>query len=159
MARSKKVSAGLLMYRRRPTGTEVFLVHPGGPYHAHQDAGSWSIPKGEPGEDEDLEVAACREFAEETGKAPSGPRIPLGTVRQRGGKTVHAWAFAGDWEADRVLVSNTFELEWPPRSGVLQVFPEVDRGAFFSIEDARQKINVAQAEFLGRLLAALGATG
>ena len=154
--RRAKISAGLLMYRRSAAGVEVFLVHPGGPYFASKDAGAWSIPKGLPAEGEALEDAALREFAEETGKPPGGgPRIALGSIKQRGGKVVHAWALAGDWEPGRVLVSNTFELEWPPRSGRRQTFPEVDRGQFFPVAEARVKINAAQAVLIDRLLEAL----
>lgn len=156
MARSKKISAGLMMYRRREGGLEVFIVHPGGPYHAGKDLGAWSVPKGEVEPGDDLLQTAIREFEEETGKPPEGPYISLGSIRQRGGKTVHAWAFAGEWEDGRALVSNTFEMEWPYRSGQLQTFPEVDDGRFFAVDTAKQKINVAQAELIDRLAAALG---
>ena len=124
-------------------------------YHAGQDTGAWSIPKGEVEPGDDLHETAVREFEEETGKAPAGPYRPLGSIRQRGGKTVHAWAFAGDWEEGRVLVSNTFELEWPRRSGRMQTFPEVDDGRFFPAATAREKINVAQAALIDRLAEAL----
>jgi predicted NUDIX family NTP pyrophosphohydrolase len=151
-----RTSAGILLYRRRPGTLEVFLVHPGGPYFARKDAGAWSIPKGEvePGE-EPLDVA-LREFAEETGQsaetcAPGASPTPLGSVRQRGGKVVCAWALEGDWPDGAALRSNTFEIEWPPRSRRLQSFPEADRGAFFPLEEARRKLNPAQVELLDRL--------
>jgi predicted NUDIX family NTP pyrophosphohydrolase len=155
MAKRSRISAGLMMYRLREGRLEVFLVHPGGPFFADRDAGAWSVPKGEV-EDGELLDTAVREFAEETGKQPSPPYVALGAIKQRGGKTVHAWAFAGDWEAGRVLVSNTFEMEWPRKSGQLQTFPEVDRGEFFAADVAREKINVAQAELVDRLAAHLG---
>jgi len=150
MAR-KKVSAGLMMYRRRAGALEVFLVHPGGPYHAGKDAGGWSVPKGELEDGDDLLQTAIREFSEETGKDAEGPYTPLGSIKQRGGKTVHAWAFAGDWEDGRALVSNTFEMEWPRNSGQMQTFPEVDQGAFFPADTAREKINVRQVALIDRL--------
>ena len=150
-------STGLLMFRRRAGGVEVFLVHPGGPFFARKDLGVWSIPKGEiePGEDP-LEVAR-REFREETGQSVEGcsrggPLIPLGSVRQTGGKTVEAWAFEGDWPDGAVLESNTFTMEWPPRSGRTREFPEVDRGEFFPVAVAKQKVNPAQVAFIDRLL-------
>jgi predicted NUDIX family NTP pyrophosphohydrolase len=150
-----KRSAGLLMYRRSAGGVEVFLAHPGGPLFAKKDAGAWTIPKGEPDPDEDLLLCARREFEEETGLRPDAERyLPLGDVRQAGGKTVYAWAFEGDW-ADRELVCNHVELEWPPRSGRRLRFPEVDRVAFFSLAEAREKLNPAQVALLDRLLAKL----
>lgn len=154
----KKESAGLLMYRRTAGGVEVFLVHPGGPYFARKDGGAWSVPKGEIDDDEEpaLEVAR-REFQEETGQTVEacgarGDVLPLGSVRQANGKTVYAWAFEGDWPEGAVFESNTFELEWPPRSGRRQPFPEVDRGEFFPLEEARKRINPAQVDFLDRML-------
>ncbi len=146
-----RTSAGILLYRIRDGRVEVLLAHPGGPYQAKSDAGSWSIPKGEPDEGEDLEVAARREFEEETGhRVNHAPLVPLGSIRQRGGKIVHAWAAAGDLNpADATC--NTFELEWPPRSGRTAKFPEVDRAAWFPLDVAKTKINAAQAEFLTRL--------
>jgi predicted NUDIX family NTP pyrophosphohydrolase len=160
MTDNAKRSAGLLMYRSSGQGAlEVFLAHPGGPFFAKKDAGAWTIPKGEPGAGEELRACALREFEEETGMRPKALLfLDLGTVRQRAGKVVQAWAFEGDWQG-RDLRSNTFEIEWPPRSGRRQAFPEIDRVAFFSIEAARSKINPAQVEFLGRLcaLAAEGA--
>jgi predicted NUDIX family NTP pyrophosphohydrolase len=147
-----KISAGLLMFRSRSVGLEVLLVHPGGPFYRNKDEGAWTIPKGEAIEGEDLLERAKIEFKEELGVAASGSWIDLGSVRQKGGKTVHAWAFAGDLEDDFEPASNTFEIEWPPRSGKLQRFPEVDRASFFSLEEAGRKINVAQTVFLERLL-------
>lgn len=151
-----KESAGLVMYRRRRGTIEVFLAHPGGPYFARKDAGAWSIPKGEPVGGEELLAAAIREFTEETGIAPAGEMVPLGSVRQRGGKTVHAWAFASPLRGSAVIRCNTFKMEWPPRSGQVREFPEVDRAEFFPLDAARRKINPAQAEFLERLLEQVG---
>ncbi|MFT4200799.1 NUDIX domain-containing protein [Gordonia sp. (in: high G+C Gram-positive bacteria)] len=149
-------SAGLLVHR---DGAEVFLVHPGGPFWARKDAGAWSIPKGEYPPDEDPLAAARREFAEETGQpAPDGDAVDLGEVRQRGGKTVRAFAIAGEVD-ESAVVSNTFEMEWPPRSGRMRAFPEVDRGQWFALADAEVKINPAQAEFLTRLVQAISAEG
>jgi predicted NUDIX family NTP pyrophosphohydrolase len=144
-------SAGILLYRRRGDELEVLLVHPGGPFWARRDAGVWSIPKGEYGSGEDALAAARREFAEELGMpAPEGSVEDLGEVRQKGGKLVHAWALAGDLDAS-ATTSNTFELEWPPKSGKLIEVPEVDRAEWFPLERAREKINPAQAELLDRL--------
>jgi predicted NUDIX family NTP pyrophosphohydrolase len=147
-----KVSAGLLMYRRRPGGLEVFLVHPGGPFWTKKDAGAWSIPKGEYGEDEDALAAARREFREETGFAAEGRFESLGQVKQAGGKIVSAWAFEGDCDPEE-LVSGTFQMEWPPRSGKLAEFPEVDRGRWFSLVEAREFVLKSQEIFLDRLAA------
>lgn len=149
-----KVSAGLLMYRRGSAGIEVLLVHPGGPLWARKDDGVWSLPKGELDEGEEALAAAQREFAEETGFAAPGPFIALGSIRQKGGKEVHAWAFAGDCDPTRIA-SMEFEMEWPPRSGRRQRFPEVDRAAFYSLADARSRINPAQVDLLDRLAATL----
>jgi predicted NUDIX family NTP pyrophosphohydrolase len=149
-----KVSAGLLLYRFRAGRPEVLLAHPGGPLWKNKDAGVWSIPKGEPREGEDLLAAARREFFEETGFAPGGPFLPLGSVRQRGGKQVHAWAVAGECDP-RAIRSNDFELEWPPRSGKLQRFAEIDRAEFFDLETARHKLVAAQAAFVAALERAL----
>jgi predicted NUDIX family NTP pyrophosphohydrolase len=153
--RRPRTSAGLLLFRRTSQGLEFLLVHPGGPFFARKDDGSWTIPKGEPEPGEDLLVRARIEFAEELGFSPGGDLFSLGTIRQKGGKTVHAWASEGDLPKEFVLHSNTFELEWPPRSGRQQVFPEVDRAEFFSDALARQKINPAQVELLDRLVAIL----
>ena len=146
-----------MLYRRRPRGLEVLLVHPGGPFWARRDAGAWSVPKGEYGPGEDPLAAARREFAEELGSAmPEGPVEDLGEVRQKAGKRVRAWGVEGDLDAE-AIVSNTFELEWPPRSGRVIEVPEVDRARWFSLEAARDKINPAQAELLDRLARAVGA--
>lgn len=152
---SSKTSAGLIMFRIKNAGLEVLLVHPGGPYFQNKDDGAWSIPKGEATEGEGLLARARIEFKEELGVPASGSWIALGSVKQKGGKTVHAWAFAGDLGDDFQSVSNTFEMEWPPRSGKMQQFPEVDRACFFSIEEARRKINLAQTVFLDRLIEVL----
>jgi predicted NUDIX family NTP pyrophosphohydrolase len=144
------VSAGLVMYRRRSGEVEVLLVHPGGPLWAKKDAGAWSIPKGEVNPGDDEFSTAKREFNEETGVAPEGEFIPLGSVTQKGGKVVRAWAFEGDCDP-AVIKSNTFVMEWPPRSGKKQEFPEVDRARFFTLEEAKDKINPAQVAFLQEL--------
>ena len=150
-----KTSAGLLLYRRAAGGIEVFLVHPGGPFWAKKDAGAWSIPKGEYVPGEDPLDAARREFAEEIGIAPDGEFVEHGMVKQAGGKIVTGWAFEGDCDADAIR-SNTFALEWPPRSGRQQEFPEVDRAGWFGLEAAREKLNPAQGAFLDRLRDLLG---
>ena len=146
-------SAGLLLYRRTADGIEVLLGHMGGPYFARRDAGGWSIPKGLYEPDEQPLAAARREFEEELGSpAPvDGQLIELGTVRQRSGKLVTAWAIETDFDASTV-VSNTFELEWPPKSGRRQSFPEIDRAGWFDVETARAKMVAGQAELLDRLL-------
>ena len=152
MAGGGKRSAGILLHRRGPEGEpEVLLVHPGGPYWAKKDLGTWTIPKGELDPGEDPEACALRELAEETGLAlpPEGLR-DLGEVKQRGGKVVQAFAAEGDLDAD-AIVSVTFEMEWPPRSGRMQAFPEVDRAAWFDLRIARERILPAQAAFLDRL--------
>jgi len=145
-------SAGILLYRRGADGDrEVLLVHPGGPFWTRKDLGAWSIPKGEHGDEEDPQACALRELEEETGVAlDAGGLMDLGEVRQRGGKVVRAWACEGDLDVTR-LVSNTFTMEWPPRSGRQQEFPEVDRAAWFGVDEARRRINPAQAAFLDRL--------
>ncbi len=148
-------SAGLLMYRVRGDGVEVLLVHPGGPFFKRKDEGAWTIPKGEVDAGEDDLTTARREFQEETGVTPAGPFVPLGEIKQKGGKRVRAWAFAGDCDAGAIQ-SNTFTMEWPPKSGRQQEFPEIDRAEFFGLEQARQKMNPAQAAFLAALAAALG---
>ena len=154
MKRSR-TSAGLLMFRRKQNELEVLLVHPGGPYFRKKDDGAWTIPKGEVAENEDLRARAKMEFEEELGFAPAEDWIDLGSVKQKGGKTVHAWAFAGDLPPDFELASNKFEMEWPPKSGKTQPFPEVDQAQFFPLEVARFKINQAQALLLDRLRDAL----
>jgi predicted NUDIX family NTP pyrophosphohydrolase len=149
---SSKKSAGLLMYRIREDVHEVFLVHPGGPFWAKKDVGAWSIPKGAYSDKEDPLTAAKREFKEETGLDPGpGPFIPLTPLKQKGGKVVSAWAFQGD--CDPALIrSNTFTMEWPPRSGSTGSFPEVDRAAWFPLVQAREKILIGQIGFLEQLL-------
>ena len=145
-----KISAGLLLYRVRRGVPEVFLVHPGGPFWARKDAGSWSIPKGEPAPGEDLLAAAKREFQEETGLGIDGDFRALMPVRQPSGKLVHAWAVEADCDAAAVR-SNTFEMEWPPRSGRKQEFPEVDRAAWLDLPAARSKITKGQLGLLDQL--------
>jgi predicted NUDIX family NTP pyrophosphohydrolase len=145
-----KRSAGILMYRFRRAGLQVLLVHPGGPFWAKKDLGAWSIPKGEFGPEEDAFGAAKREFREELGQTVQGRFIPLEPVRQRAGKVVHAWAVEGDLDADRVE-SNEFELEWPPKSGRIERFPEVDRAEWFDLETARSKINQGQVRLIEQL--------
>ena len=146
-----KHSAGILLHRDTGAGVEVLLVHPGGPFWAKKDLGAWSIPKGEHDDAEDALACALREFAEETGTALApGELTDLGTIRQRGGKTVQAWAAEGDLDAGAIR-SNTFTVEWPPRSGRMREYPEVDRAAWFALEAARERINPAQAAFLDRL--------
>lgn len=142
-------SAGILLFKRN-AGLEVLLVHPGGPFFARKDAGAWSIPKGEYDDSEDALAAAIREFAEETGQTINGDFLPLSAVRQKGGKEVLAWAIEGDMDPE-TIVSNTFELEWPPRSGKMRQFPEVDRAAWFDLPTAREKINERQRAFLDEL--------
>src|SRR5215469_3471030 len=145
-----KLSAGLLMYRRREGGLEVFLVHPGGPFWAKKDLGAWSIPKGEYAEGQDPLSAARREFEEETGFVAVGELLELGAVKQAGGKIVSAWAFEGDCDpAD--LRSNVFEMEWPPRSGRIAEFPEVDHAEWFSLAEARERILEGQVPLLAAL--------
>ena len=144
-------SAGLLLYRRREGKLEVLLVHPGGPFWRKRDDGAWSIPKGELAENEAGIEVARREFHEELGvPAPDGEVTALGAVRQAGGKVVEAWAASGEVDVTR-LTSNEFELEWPPRSGRMQRFPEVDRAAWFDLEAARRKLLPAQRQFIDRL--------
>jgi len=149
-------SAGILLHRAGNAGREVLLVHPGGPFWAKKDDGAWSIPKGELDPGEDPRACALREFAEETGTTvPPGELADLGEVRLKSGKTVVGFAAEGDLDA-AAIVSNTFELEWPPRSGRRQAFPEVDRAGWFGLEAARAKLNPAQAAFIDRLEALLG---
>ena len=144
-----KQSAGLLLYRRRRT-LEVFLVHPGGPFWAKKDMHAWSIPKGEFGAGEDPLQAARREFVEETGLNPEGTPTALPPLKQPGGKIVHAWAIEGDCDP-AAIASNSFSLEWPPRSGRMQEFPEIDRAAWFPLAVAREKIHKGQAALLDEL--------
>lgn len=144
------VSAGLLLYRRAPSGLEVFLAHPGGPFWQRSDTGAWTIPKGAIDPGETAFDAARREFQEETGIVPAGPFLELGSVRQRGGKLVHAWAWEGDADP-ACTTSNAATIEWPRGSGRTLTFPEIDRCDWFTVLRAREKINVAQAELLDRL--------
>lgn len=145
-----------MMYRRREGEVEVFLVHPGGPFWARKDLGAWSIPKGEYGEGEEPLTAAQREFEEETGFLTRGDFLELGAVKQAGGKVVSAWAFEGDCDPGE-LKSNVFEMEWPPRSGRVAEFPEVDRAGWFSIAEARERILKSQAPLLDALVQRLSA--
>ena len=133
-----KISAGILLFRRRGESVEVLLAHPGGPFWAKKDEGAWSIPKGLADEGEDLLAAARREFCEETGMAVEGPLLDLGAFRQAGGKTVVAWAAEGDFDP-AALASNSFSIEWPPGSGKFATFPEADRAGWFSLEAAQAK--------------------
>ncbi len=146
-----KRSAGIVVFKRKDARLEVLLVHPGGPLWKNKDTGAWSIPKGEPEEGEELLSAAQRELREEIGLEPKGDLKDLGSIQQKGGKTVHAWAFEVDADMVVAQVSNSFELEWPPRSGKRQTFPEIDRAEFFSLEEAAIRINQAQRAFLERL--------
>jgi predicted NUDIX family NTP pyrophosphohydrolase len=149
-------SAGILLYRRPNGEPEVLLVHPGGPYWEKKDLGVWSVPKGEYGDAEDPRACALREFEEELGaRPPEGELAALGTAKQSGGKLVTAWAVEGDLDPATAR-SNTFTLEWPPRSGVMREFPEVDRADWFTLDEARERINPAQAVFLDRLREELG---
>lgn len=157
-----RTSAGILLYRRRGEsadgGLEVLLAHPGGPFFFKKDLGDWTIPKGEPdGAKEALEAVARREFAEETGTAidPDAPTIELGTIVQKGGKIVHAWAVEGDLDPAEAH-SNEFEIEWPRKSGLRVAFPEIDRVEWFEPDEARRRIKPTQAPFIDRLEAALG---
>jgi predicted NUDIX family NTP pyrophosphohydrolase len=143
-------SAGILVYRRRPAGLEVFLVHPGGPFWAKKDQGAWSIPKGEFGDAENALDAARREFTEETGQTIDGEFLPLTPSKQPSRKIVHGFAIEGDVDADNI-VSNEFELEWPPRSGVIRRFPEVDRGAWFAIAEAKKRVHAGLVPVLEEL--------
>jgi predicted NUDIX family NTP pyrophosphohydrolase len=144
-------SAGILMYRQTGRGLEVLLAHPGGPFWRNRDEGAWSIPKGEMDEGEDAAAAARREFLEETGCTLEGALEPLGDIRQRGGKRVTAFAVEGDLDVDAIK-SNTFEIEWPPKSGRMQSFPEIDRAAWFDLPAAHVKILQSQRQLLDRLV-------
>lgn len=158
--RRSRVSAGLLMFRRSGERLELLLAHPGGPFFAKKDAGAWTIPKGEAAPDEDLLTRACIEFEEELGiRATSDCWIELGSIKQKGGKTVHAWAFEGDLPADFVVASNQFEIEWPPRSGRRARFPEVDQACFFDEATARLKLKATQVPLIDRLREHLASGG
>jgi len=156
-----RVSAGLILYRFGADGLEVLLAHPGGPFFVHKDLGHWTIPKGEVDEDDDLFETAVREFVEEIGMQPArdATYLPLGSIRQKGGKLVHAWATAGDLPEGFVVTSNSFTMEWPPGSGVMQEFPEVDRAEFFKLTEARQRIKPAQSPLLDELARQLNVQG
>ncbi len=145
-----QISAGLLLYRRKNNVDEVFLVHPGGPLWARKDFGAWSIPKGLVDKDEELFEAAKREFYEETGFTATGPFFPLTPVKLKSGKLVFAWTVEGDCDP-RKMKSNTFTMEWPPRSGKQQAFPEVDRAAWFALDEAKQRITPGQTALLEEL--------
>ena len=154
MAENRNVSAGLLLYRRTPAGLELFLAHPGGPFWRGRELGAWTIPKGLVAPGEELLDAARREFHEETGILPREPFLPLGSVRQKAGKVIHAWGWEGDADPAAVI-SNTTSCEWPRGSGRSLTFPEVDRCAWFQPDAARTRLNPAQAELIDRLEAAL----
>jgi predicted NUDIX family NTP pyrophosphohydrolase len=143
------------MYRDTDHDLEVLLVHPGGPYWQRKDNGVWTIPRGEVENGEDYLTAAIREFQEETGWQPQGPYLPLGEVRLRSGKAIHAWAFCGSFDPAS-LRSNLFEIEWPPKSGRRQQFPEIDRAGFFTMVEAPKKIRISELPFLDRLAEQLG---
>ncbi|QRR00997.1 NUDIX domain-containing protein [Dyadobacter sandarakinus] len=145
-------SAGILLYRKTNNELEVLLVHPGGPFFVKKDLGSWTIPKGEYDDSEEALAAAQREFEEEIGSPVTGTFLPLGTIRQKGGKVIQAWAVEGDLDAD-AIVSNTFELAWPPKSGKVETYPEVDKAVWFSVAEAKTRINEKQAELIDRLVA------
>lgn len=148
----RKSSAGILLYRRTGAGIEVFLAHPGGPFWARRDEGAWTIPKGEIESGEDALDSARREFEEETGTRLDGPFLPLGEIRQKGGKRVLAWACEGDLDAAGITC-NTVSIEWPRGTGRIVEFPEIDRAAWFTFDQARRKMNPAQTAFLDRLSA------
>ena len=152
-----KISAGILMFRRRPAGVQVMLVHPGGPFWVRKDDGAWSIPKGLADENEDLLAAAQREFLEETGAAIRGEFLALGSFKQAGGKTIVAWAHEGDFDPE-LLKSNTFSMEWPPRSGKTAEFPEVDKAGWYELEDALRKATKGQRPIIAALAGRLGVT-
>jgi predicted NUDIX family NTP pyrophosphohydrolase len=156
-ARRPTVSAGLVLFRRAGGRLEVFLAHPGGPFWVGRDTGAWTIPKGLLDPDEDPLAAACREFREETGVTPVGPFRPLGSVKQKAGKTIHAWAWEGDADPD-CATSNTVRVEWPHGSGTWVEFPEIDRCAWFPPAEARAKLNPAQVLFVDRLQDLLGSS-
>ena len=155
--KSGRTSAGILLWRRRDDRLEVLLAHPGGPFWVKKDLGHWTIPKGEVEPGEELTAVARREFAEETGHdLPDGPLVELGEIRQKSGKLVLGWAVTGDLDPS-TAVSNTYDVEWPPRSGRIQSFPEIDRVEWFDLDEARRRLKTAQVPFLDRLAAALAA--
>lgn len=145
-----RTSAGILLYRRNKKKPEVFLVHPGGPFWAKKDMGVWSLPKGEIEPEEDLLQAAIRETEEETGITAEGKFIPLTSQKQKSGKMIHAWAVQGDFDSSKIK-SNTFEMEWPPKSGKREIFPEIDKGSWFDLEEAKLKIVPGQVPFISEL--------
>jgi predicted NUDIX family NTP pyrophosphohydrolase len=151
-----RVSAGLLMYRVKDGALQILLAHPGGPLFRNKDDGHWTIPKGEPPAGEPLIQAARREFEEETGIQPPGALIEIGSIRQKGGKIVYAWAFEGDYDDSQSARSNTFEMQWPPGSGRVQSFPEVDKIQFFSLAEGKQKLKDSQWPLVERLVVTLG---
>jgi predicted NUDIX family NTP pyrophosphohydrolase len=150
-------SAGILMFKRTDSAIKVLLVHPGGPFWSKRDFGTWSIPKGEYDGSEDVELAARREFLEETGAEATCSLLPLGTLRQRSGKLITGFAMEGDFDVEK-LQSNSFEMEWPPRTGRIQSFPEVDRAGWFTLDEASEKILAGQRPFLMELEKRLGTT-
>ena len=152
-----RTSAGILLWKRERDSLLVLLVHPGGPFWKNKDAGAWSIPKGEYDDDEEPLAAAKREFAEELGPLPAGEVTPLGEIRQKAGKAVTAFALEGDFDCAK-FKCNSFEIEWPPRSGKRASFPEIDQAQWFSLDEARRRINPAQAELIDRLEATLAAS-
>ena len=152
---ARKLSAGIILYRRRETGLEVLIVHPGGPFWAKKDEGAWSSPKGEYVEGEDPLSVAKREFYEETGSALTGPCLELSPAKQPSGKIIRAWAVEGDLDATAIR-SNSFSLEWPPRSGRVQSFPEVDRACWYALEQAKVKLLPGQRAFLEELRQRVG---
>ncbi len=147
---AEKISAGILLFRINENTPEVLLVHPGGPFWKNKDEGAWSIPKGEAAKDEDLLYVAKKEFFEETGSAINGECIPLLPVVQKGGKKIYAWAVEGDIDAS-AIVSNTFSMIWPPKSGKVVEFPEIDRAQWFNLEESKIKLNAAQSSFIEQL--------
>ena len=153
-----RVSAGLMLYRFRGGEIQVFVAHPGGPFFAGKDDGHWTIPKGEVERGEDLLAAAIRELREETGIVvdPGSKFIALGSIRQKGGKVVHAWAVENDWDDAQPIQSNSLTMEWPPRSGRMLEFPEVDRAQFFPVAEAKRKLKPAQVELVDRMVEELG---
>jgi predicted NUDIX family NTP pyrophosphohydrolase len=148
----ERISAGILVYRWNAGLLEVLVAHPGGPFFAGKDEGYWTIPKGEPKIGEDLTEAAVREFSEEVGFIPSGPFMDLGSIQQKGGKLVYAFACEADFPNGHVHKCNTFRMEWPLNSGKFQSFPEIDRACFFSVAEARRKLKSAQVPLIDRLL-------
>ena len=154
MMATKKQSAGILLYRLENKTLEIFLVHPGGPFFAKKDAHVWSIPKGEFNEEEEPLDVAKREFEEETGQKIKGDFLALKPIKQKGGKTVFAWAVEGNIDISKI-VSNTFTIEWPPKSGKMKAFPEIDKGEWFTLSIAKEKINESQAALLDELLSKL----